>query len=264
MADAAAGRAAVPLTPLRTPPLKEQVVRELVRLIDGKALQSGDRIPTERELSEQLGVSRSTVREAVQFLQALGLLEIRHGSGTFVAASAGRTQELREEWRRWTQRHAGRVHDLLEVRQGIESFAAELAAQRVAFGSGAPAGLEAMEEALVRMDEAREAGDVPALVRSDMLFHGALCEATGNLALVELTELLARELVRERAASWDLDGRPDRSIVEHREIYRAVCAGDAAGARAAVLSHLRSVELDLTNSLLGGEVVHPRQKGENG
>jgi GntR family transcriptional repressor for pyruvate dehydrogenase complex len=97
-----------------------------------------------------------------------------------------------------------------------------------------------------------------------MLFHGALCEATGNLALVELTELLARELVRERAASWDLDGRPDRSIVEHREIYRAVCAGDAAGARAAVLSHLRSVELDLTNSLLGGEVVHPRQKGENG
>jgi GntR family transcriptional repressor for pyruvate dehydrogenase complex len=96
-----------------------------------------------------------------------------------------------------------------------------------------------------------------------MHFHRALCEATGNLALVELTELLSRELVRERAASWDLDGRPDRSLVEHTEIYRAVAAGDAAGARAAVLSHLRSVELDITRSLLDGEAVATRERGDS-
>ncbi len=262
MADAAAGRAAVPLKPLRTLPLKEQVVRELVRLIEANALEPGDRIPTERELSEQLAVSRSTVREAVQLLQALGTLEIRHGSGIYVAASAERAHELRQEWRRWTQRHAGRVHDLLEVRHGIESFAAELAAQRVAFGTTPSPGLVEMDEALLAMEEARDAGDVPALVRADMLFHRALCESTGNLALVELTEVISRELVRERAASWDLDGRPDRSLVEHQEIYRAVCAGDAAGARAAVLSHLRSVELDLTTSLLVGEAAELREKGE--
>jgi GntR family transcriptional repressor for pyruvate dehydrogenase complex len=262
MADAAAGRAAVPLKPLRTPPLKEQVVHELIRLIDADALQPGDRIPTERELSEQLAVSRSTVREAVQLLQALGTLEIRHGSGTYVAASAERAQELRQEWRRWTQRHAGRVHELLEVRRGIESFAAELGAQRIAFASTPSPGLAAMDDALVAMQEARDASDVPALVRADMLFHRALCETTGNLALVELTELISRELVRERAASWDLDGRPDRSLVEHREIYRAVCAGDGDGARAAVLSHLRSVELDIRSSVLAGESAEPREKGE--
>jgi GntR family transcriptional repressor for pyruvate dehydrogenase complex len=198
----------------------------------------------------------------VQFLQALGTLEIRHGSGTYVAASPGRTQELRREWRRWTQRHAGRVHELLEVRQGIESFAAELAAHRVAFAPGNSPGLDAMQEALERMEEARDAADVAALVGADMLFHRALCEATGNLALVELTELISRELVRERAASWDLDGRPDRSLVEHREIYRAVCAGDAAGARAAVVSHLRSVELDIKSSVLAEESAEPREKGE--
>ena len=263
MADPAAGRAPVPLKPLRTPPLKEQVVRELVRLIDANALQPGDRIPTERELSEQLAVSRSTVREAVQLLQALGTLEIRHGSGTFVAASAERAQELRQEWRRWTQRHAARIQELLEVRRGIESFAAELGAQRVAFAGEPSPGLTAMEEALTVMDEARDAGDGPGLVGADMAFHRALCETTGNVALVELTEIISRELVRERAASWAIDGRPDRSLVEHREIYRAVCAGDAAGARAAVLSHLHSVELDIRSSVLAGVSAESREKGES-
>jgi GntR family transcriptional repressor for pyruvate dehydrogenase complex len=258
---APAERGVVPLKPLRTPPLREQVVQELVRLIDGRALAPGDRIPTERELSEQLAVSRSTVREALQLLQALGTLEIRHGSGTYVAASPARTEELRQEWRRWTQRHAARVHELLEVRQGIESFAAELAAHRVAFAPGSAPGLDAMEEALEVMAEARDAGDVAVLVRADMLFHRALSEATGNFALVELTELISGELVRERAASWDLDGRPDRSLVEHREIYRAVRAGDANAARAAVLSHLRSVELDIRSSVLNGEAAELREKG---
>jgi GntR family transcriptional repressor for pyruvate dehydrogenase complex len=204
---------AVQLTPLRTPPLKEQVIHELVRLIEEGALEPGDRLPTERVLSEQLEVSRSTVREAVQFLQALGVVEIRHGSGSFVAAKGARSAELRREWRRWTQNHAGRVRDLLEV-------------------------------------------------RADMLFHRALCDATGNAALVECAELIERQLVRERAASWDLDGRPQRSLGEHHDIHDAIAAGDSARARAAVLEHLRSVELDIARSLLGGEAVDNERNGE--
>src|SRR5215471_7186654 len=90
----------IQLSRLRTPPLKQQVINELTRLLRDGALAPGDRIPTERELSEQLAVSRGTVREAVQFLQALGVLEIRHGSGTYVPRSASRTQAPRREWRR--------------------------------------------------------------------------------------------------------------------------------------------------------------------
>jgi DNA-binding FadR family transcriptional regulator len=265
MAEPAERREQLRLTPLRTPPLKEQVVRELMRLIDENALAPGEQIPTERELSERLAVSRSTVREAVQFLQALGVLEIRHGSGTFVAASTRRSQELRREWRAWTRRHAGRVHELLEVRQGIESFAAELAAARFAAGVAPRSAIEAMAEALGQMAlAAREAGDVTSLVRADMLFHRALCEAAGNEALVEFTELLAKELVRERAAAWDLDGRPSRSLAEHREIYEAIVAGDGAAARAALLNHLRSVGLDIDRSLLAGEPAEIEERGERG
>lgn len=262
MADFGTTAQSVQLKPLRTPPLKEQVIHELVRLIDEGALKAGDRLPTERELSECLSVSRSTVREAVHFLQALGMVEIKHGSGSFVAPRGSRSRELRREWRRWTRNHVGRVHDLLEVRQGIESFAAELAATRVADGTAASTPLESMASALDLMAEAGENGDVAALVRADMLFHRGMCSASGNGVLVELVELLGQELVRERAAIWDLDGRPRRSLVEHRTIYEALTAGDASAARDALVEHLRSVEVDIASSLLQGDAVETKQKGD--
>jgi DNA-binding FadR family transcriptional regulator len=256
-----AGPSDLRLASLRTPPLKEQVIHELTRLIKDGALAPGDRIPTERELSERLAVSRSTVREAVQFLQALGVLEIRHGSGTFVAGSASRAQDLRREWRRWTRNHAGRVHELLEVRQAIESFAAELAATRVAAGVVDTATLEAMVEALGTLERG-DPSEIPDLVRADMLFHRSLCRASGNAALVEFADVLNGELVRERAALFAIDGRLELSCVEHRAIHDAIAAGRPGDARDAALAHLRSVEVDIARSLLGVDASLTIERGE--
>jgi GntR family transcriptional repressor for pyruvate dehydrogenase complex len=247
------GPAKIRLPPLRTPPLKEQVIHELMRLVKDGALAPGDRIPTERELSERLAVSRGTVREAVQFLQALGVLEIRHGSGTYVAGSASRAQDLRREWQRWTRNHAGRVQELLEVRQAVESFAAEVAATRVAAGVVDASALAAMVEALGGL-EGGDPSDVPDLVRADMLFHRSLCRASGNSALVEFADVLSNELVRERAALFAIDGRLELSCVEHRAIQEAVAGGRPGDARDAVLAHLRSVEVDIARALLGADV----------
>jgi DNA-binding FadR family transcriptional regulator len=80
----AGAKARLELEPVRPLALKERVIRQLTKLIEGGVLEPGDQLPSERELSEELQVSRGTVREAVQFLQALGLVEIRHGTGTFV------------------------------------------------------------------------------------------------------------------------------------------------------------------------------------
>lgn len=248
---APAGRGPVRLDSLRPPPLKQQVVQTLRNLIDDGVLHPGDQLPSERQLSEQMEVSRGTVREAVQFLDALGLVEIRHGLGTFVSGDRD-LDELRREWRRWTVRNAERVHDLLEVRRGLESFAAELAATR---GTTAP-GVEAMEEAIEAM---RVACDVPALVQADMLFHRALCEASGNQALVELAETVGRGLLRERAFSWDIPGRPQRSLDEHSEILEAVRSGDGLAARAMAVQHLSSVEHDLNEFLSKDEAGSARQ-----
>jgi len=231
----------VRLESLRPQPLKEQVIGQLKRLVEDGVLRPGDQLPSERELSEQLQVSRGTVREAVQFLHALGLVEIRHGSGTFIASSRD-VHELRREWQRWTLGHSGRIHDLLEVRRGLESFAAELAATRLVLD-----GLDAMADAIAQMKAATD--DVAALVQADVAFHRALCETTGNAALIELADALGQQLLRERATLWDMPGRPARSLEEHVSIYEAIKAGDAAGARACVLEHLTSVEQDIDGLL---------------
>ena len=217
--------------------IKDRVAGQLRGLIEAGSLQAGEQLPSERELAELLGVSRSTVREAVQFLGALGLVEIRHGSGTFVRDEGDRAQ-LPAEWLQWTQRHQVQVHELLEVRRGLEAVAAELAADR-------SRDLGAMEAALADMEAAIDGPDVPGLVEADLAFHTALAAASGNTALRHLTESLGRELLRERGAIWNEPGRPERSLREHRRIYEAVRDGDALGARTALVDHLHSVEQDV-------------------
>jgi GntR family transcriptional regulator, transcriptional repressor for pyruvate dehydrogenase complex len=227
-------RTAVTLERLPSLGIKERVAGQLRGLIEAGSLQAGEQLPSERELAEQLGVSRSTVREAVQFLGALGLVEIRHGSGTFVRADG----DLPSEWLQWTKRHQVEVHELLEVRRGLEAVAAELAAER-------SLDLGAMEAALADMEAAIDGPDVPGLVEADLAFHTALAAASGNTALRHLTESLGRELLRERGAIWNEPGRPELSLREHRRIYETVRAGDARGARTALVDHLHSVEQDV-------------------
>lgn len=229
------------LEPIQPVPLKERVISQLRRLIDEGGLGPGDQLPSERELSEQLQVSRGTVREALQFLQALGRLEIRHGSGTFVRASSRDDARLRSEWREWVRRHSDQVRELLEVRKGLESFVAELAAERIEAGSAG-----AMLGALQQMEAAAREQDVTALVEADVLFHDALVQAASNSVLRDLTTMLGQQLIPERAAIFDMhEDRPWRSVNEHRAIYEAVQAGDGPAARRAVFNHLSSVQQDL-------------------
>jgi DNA-binding FadR family transcriptional regulator len=245
---------AIQLEPLRSMPIKERVVRRLIELIESGTLAPGQKLPGERDLSEQLQVSRGTVREAVQFVQALGLVEIRHGSGTFVRSSTG-PHELQEEWRQWTIRHADRVHDLLEVRKALEPFAAELAAERIAEEQ-----LSAMAEALSEMEAAVDRSDTTALVQADAAFHHAFCAAAGNAALVELADTMGRQLLRERGAVFGLPKRPARSLVEHRAIYEAIRSGDGTRARESVIAHLASVERDVSTSLARGSGARRRSR----
>jgi GntR family transcriptional regulator, transcriptional repressor for pyruvate dehydrogenase complex len=247
------GKEKLALEPVRPLALKERVIQQLTRLIEDGVLQPGDQLPSERELSEELQVSRGTVREAVQFLGALGLVEVRHGSGTFVRLGTD-PSKLRDEWREWTIRHAERIHDLLELRKGLEPFAAELAAQRAGEQQVA-----AMADALKQMQPAVDSPDVTGLIQADIAFHHALCAAAGNAALSEFADTLGEQLVRERGVIWNLPGRPARSLAEHQAIYEAVRAGDPGRARKAVLEHLTSVEDDL-----GASVLSPRESTTKG
>ncbi|MDR7482978.1 MAG: FCD domain-containing protein [Armatimonadota bacterium] len=239
-----------PIQPVR---LKKQAVRQIRRLIEEGTLRPGDRLPGERQLSARFQISRGTVREALQLLEAIGLLEIRQGEGAFVRASVADADRLRLEWRDWVLRHRDRVREMLEVREGLEALAAELAAARR--GS---AGLAQMAAALDQMTAGSAGPDIALLVDADLLFHDGLLRAAENGVLRDLATTLGRELVPERAAVFDTPGRPDRSVAEHREIYAAVRAGDAHSAAAAAREHIASVRRDIERHVLDAKRREPR------
>ncbi|MGH6681539.1 MAG: FadR/GntR family transcriptional regulator, partial [Bradyrhizobium sp.] len=219
---------------------RENAVVRIRKLIAQLKLGPGDCLPGERQLAAKFNLSRGTVREALQFLAALNLVEIRHGGGCFLRASSGENKQVRAGWREWVAQHRGRVLETLEVRLGCETFAARLAARRAG-----PDELEKLVDALRAMKIAAETRDVPAFVQSDLDFHAALLQAAGNKTLEELVSALGKALIPERAAILDLSGRAPRSVAEHTAIYEAIRQGDPEAAARALHQHLESVRRDI-------------------
>lgn len=224
---------------------RDDAVARIRRLIEHGELAPGMRLPGERQLADRLKMSRGTVREALQFLGAMGLVATRRGGGSFVRAAPGDAHELRPGWHAWVDRHRRHILEILEAREACEAFAAELAARRIG-----PDHLEQMVDALRRMAEATAAKDITGLVQADLRFHDALLRASGNASLRKMAGALGERLVPERAATWDLPGRAERSHVEHQAIYEAVRSGDPTGAAQAARQHLRSVRDDIVTHLM--------------
>jgi len=227
------------------PPMlrRDGAVKQIRELIERLSPENGERLPSERKLAEQFGLSRGTVREALQFLAALDLVEIRHGGGCFVRAPSD--GGLRTRWRNWVSEHRGEVLESLEVRLGCEMFAVRLAARRAG-----PADLAQLVETLKGMKVAGETGDVATFLQSNLAFHAGVLRASGNTILQELVGALGKDLIAERAAILDISGRAARSLAEHTAIYRAIQSGNAQAGAAAMYAHLESVRRDLLRHLL--------------
>ena len=218
----------MPLQAVETKRLYRQIADQLRALIAAGELALGARLPPERDLAAQLGVSRPTVREALIALEVEGLVEVRMGSGIYVAAPESAA----------LPRGVGAAlgpFDIIRARQLIESEMAALAArQRSAVC------VKLLRAAVKRMEDDIALGVMP--IRGDRDFHVALAEASENAALVRvvaelfdernnpLFEQLGRHF--ENARSWR------QAVAEHRAVLRAVAAGDVAGARAAMRTHL--------------------------
>ena len=221
--------------------LYEKIVEQIEERITSGDLKPGDKLPPERELTKQFGVSRTAVREAMKALTQKGLVEIQPGRGTFV--TDGTTQAMRrsiglmlkiglEEGTRY----------LVEVRNILEPEIAALAASRAKSEQ-----ILAMQEAVKCMDESFE--DVDAFIEADMDFHLALAEGTQNTIILTLVDTLVdllREL-RERIAM--VPGGMQRAQAHHKEILEAVARHDSAAARDAMNEHMRQVHKDSEASL---------------
>jgi DNA-binding FadR family transcriptional regulator len=208
--------------------LYRQIADQIRALIQAGEYGPGARLPAERDLARELGVSRPSVREALIALDLEGFVEVRIGSGIYVrAGSNGHARDAADA-------PAG-PFDLLRARYVIESECAALAAK-----SAKRPQLRSIETALDEMDAAMDAGRQP--LPADRQFHVCIAEATGNAALVHVVRLLwderSGELFKRLEDHYDSPRLWRTAITEHRAVLESIAAHDADGARTAMQRHL--------------------------
>lgn len=207
-----------------------QLVADRIRsLIDDEDIAVGARLPAERELALQLGVSRPSLREALIALEIDGRVEIRGGSGVYVCATATLGGDAA------TSSLGDSPAELIQARVVIESAVVTLAAARVT-----RAGLQRVEEALAAMREDHASGRKP--VDADRRFHLGIAEMTGNSVLVDLVGKLFdgrhSPIAARMSGQVETNQTWQAALGEHVAIYRALEARNPQVASAAVCSHL--------------------------
>ena len=223
----------------------ELVAERLVTMIATHALDPGDHLPTERELTESFRVGRSSVREALRMLESQGVIEPSAGGAFVVAAAAN---PLNSSLRLLLSLDEGtRVHDVFEMREILECEAAALAA-----GRHAPEHLQEMDDAIAEMTASLGNAEDGGFIDADLRFHLALAAATGN-RLVLHTMHAVREVIRRALLTvYHIPRSPESAIDEHRAIREAVASGDPDHARAAMRAHLVRVEIDVEKGVPNG------------
>jgi DNA-binding FadR family transcriptional regulator len=222
------------------------VIDGIKNMITSGALSAGSRLPVEKDLAEELRVSRGSLREGVRALVLMGVLETRQGDGTYVTALdpatlLGPLAVLVDLQR------PGNVIDLMSVRRVLEVEAAGRAALRIS-----DAELSAAADILSGMETmiAQEDVDHQAVMEADVTFHRIISRASGNPTLCALIEGLASRTVRAR--TWRAlheEGVESRTHAEHQAILSALTARDPDAARLRMGVHLLGVEEYLATQL---------------
>jgi DNA-binding FadR family transcriptional regulator len=220
--------------PIRRHSLADQTAEALLERIRSGEWALGAKLPAETTLGPQLGVGRSTVREAIRQLAGLGVLQTRQGAGVFVVSL-----EANDEWDLVLRRAA--ITTVLEARISIESEAAALAAER-----RTPADIRRMRRALE--DRARSQATIEELVDADLAFHRSILSASHNEILVgmfdDLTPRQRQAMVEMLRIHRAFDGNEDHGA--HAQVLDAIVARQAEHARALSRDHLRSLKLSLS------------------
>src|SRR5712671_3717764 len=221
---------------VRTSRLYEQIVQQIEESVLNGSLKPGDQLPAERELAQQLGVSRTAVREAVKALREKGLVEAYSGRGTFV--TDGTTQAARQSFDLMVKigQQEGSPH-LAELRLILEPGIAALAAGRVKDEDVA-----AMREAVEVMERSQD--DPEAYIEADLDFHLALAETVANPLILSLIDSIVGLLREQRIKIFNVEGGPQRGQVHHKRILEAMERRDAEMARTAMRAHLEQVRED--------------------
>lgn len=215
------------------------VVRQIEQLILRGILRPGERLPSERDLSTKLGVSRPSVREAIGQLESQGLLRTRSGSGIYVADVLGSafSQPLIQLF----ASHEEALFDYLAFRRDLEGLAAERAATMAS-----DTDLKVVEAVFRKMEQAHQKRNPAEEAALDAEFHMAIIEASHNVFMLHMMrsmfEMLRAGVFYNRKVMFKVRTTREALLDQHRAILTALQARDARAARTAVEDHLAFVE----------------------
>jgi GntR family transcriptional repressor for pyruvate dehydrogenase complex len=217
------------LDPMSRRPLYQQIADRLKILIVEQELQPGDKLPTEHELAELFRASRSSVREALRFLQSLGVVQIRQRHGVVIQAPA--ISDLMEHLAYGLRFVCEPQTDLWEARLVLEAGALPLVCARLT-----PQGLTQLDEILAEMEKAIFAP--PLFMKLDMEYHRTLLVLAGNTIILELAKVIEDFFSHPRNRIVTTPAQRRLFAQEHLQMRDALAASDLADAQGILLRHL--------------------------
>lgn len=233
---------------IRPKRISDEIFAQIKNLIVEGKLKPGDKLPPERELAKQMGVSRPTLREAINKLEARGLLEQRQGGGTYVKSLGDETLDFAfEEYA--NKKHA--IVDLMEVRKILETWAAYTAAERITEEE-----IKQLEQYLKEMEDALEGGQIG--YDSDADFHSTISYATKNIFLIHIMNTIYQWIEKisyeVRSRLYNDYYKHDLLYKQHKAIFIAIKNRDPLEAYNAMLSHMNYV-MDSVKKIVENKVI---------
>ncbi len=216
--------------------VSEDIVNQIKRLISEGKLKPGDKLPPERELIKQLGVSRPSLREALNALVALGLLEVRQAKRTYVRSVTSKLIE--DPIGLLIKADEQKIFDLIDVRKAIETWSAYHAAQKASKED-----VEKLETLVKQMQKAFEEGR--SWEKEDADFHLAIAQATHNTIQVHIMSGIYDLLKQSMVKVFVNRDQVRRLIDHHHQIFLAIKNRSPEKARKKTLDHLNFVEAEL-------------------
>lgn len=221
----------------------DEAILKIKEMILSGQLAPGDQLPPEKELSEQLGLSRSSMREAVKALEMIRVLDVRRGDGTYVTSLEPRL--LLEAMSFVIDLHDdSSILEIFAVRRILEPAAVALATSRIS--------AVAIADLRAQIESVDESTSAEGLVAHDLKFHAAIVTTAGNSYLASLIDSLSNHTVRARIwRGLTQEHSVQRTLSEHKSIVDAIERGDAELAQALATMHISGVEQWLRNAIEG-------------
>jgi GntR family transcriptional repressor for pyruvate dehydrogenase complex len=206
--------------------LTERILDQLKEYILSDSVAVGDKLPSEKEICRRLNVGRSSVREALVTLQALGYIDVKHGKGAFL------TSKSVQGAFRWILDHRVVFEEYMEVRSVLEVFAIKLAVRNITRDE-----IKGLRKTYERFEEAYAKRDVGKIVSCEEAFHAAIVGSTRNRLLIDIYQKISDAFFPYREKSWRIGTK--RSLKSHAGLLAAIIRRDPKEASKRMQLHLR-------------------------